>query len=252
MLNLVNRSKLLETMKTINYLISVKSVRFTGMLYLLVIICAGFSQGYVRGTLIIPGEAVATANNIIQNKGLFQLGLTTDLTAFLLDAVIAVMLYQIFKPFNKTLAMVSSAFRLIAHPAIGSLNLLNHYMALKVLESDSLSNSFSTTQVQDMGAYFMEAHHYGYLIAGAFFGVHCLLLAILIYKSNVFPKVFGGLFLGAGAGYLIETFGNFNFPGYEGYTALIVGIAAALAEVGLTLYMLLKGTTTSYKNLKET
>lgn len=232
-------------------LASVKSIRITGILYLLVIICAGFSQGYVRETLIIPADALATADNIIQNKGLFQLGLTTDLIAFLIDAIIAVMLYQIFKPFKKTLAMMSSVFRLIAHPAIGSLNLLNHYMALKVLESDSLSNSFSIAQVQDMSAHLMEAHHYGYLIAGAFFGVHCLLLAILIYKSNVLPKVFGGLLLGASAGYLIETFGNFNVPGYEGYTALIVGIAAALGEVGLTLYMLIKGTTTSYKNLKE-
>lgn len=232
-------------------LASVKSIRITGILYLLVIICAGFSQGYVRGTLIIPDDALATADNIIQNKGLFQLGLTTDLIAFLIDAIIAVMLYQIFKPFNKTLAMVSSALRLIAHPAIGSLNLLNHYMALKVLETDNLSNSFSITQVQDMSAYFMEAHHYGYLIAGAFFGVHCLLLALLIYRSNVFPKVFGGLLLGATAGYLLETFGNFNVPGYEGYTALIVGVAAALGELGLTLYILIKGTTASYKNLKK-
>jgi type III secretory pathway component EscV len=97
----------------------------------------------------------------------------------------------------------------------------------------------------------MEAHHYGYLIAGGFFGIHCLLLAMLIYKSNVFPKVFGGLLLGASAGYLIETFGNFNVPGYEGFTALIVGVAAALGEVGLTFYMITKGTTSSYKNLKE-
>jgi len=78
-----------------------------------------------------------------------------------------------------------------------------------------------------------------------------LLLTMLIYKSNVFPKLFGGLLLGAAAGYLIETFGNFNVPGYEGFTALIVGVAAALGEVGLTLYMITKGTTTSYKNLKE-
>jgi hypothetical protein len=147
--------------------------------------------------------------------------------------------------------MVSSVFRLIAHPAIGSLNLLNHNMALKVLENQSMTNAFSLDQLQEISASLMQAHHYGYLIAGGFFGVHCLLLGILIYKSNVFPKVFGGLLLGAAAGYLIETFGNFNFPGYEGYTALIVGIAAALGEVGLTLYMLIKGTTKSYKNLKE-
>ncbi|MCB0537943.1 MAG: DUF4386 family protein [Bacteroidetes bacterium] len=88
------------------------------------------------------------------------------------------------------------------------------------------------------------------VIAGGFFGVHCILLGILIYKSNVFPKFFGGLLLGSGAGYLIETFGNFNFPGYETYTALIVGFAAVSGEVGITIYMLSKGATASYQRLR--
>ena len=85
------------------------TVRLTGLLYLLVIICAGFSQGYVRGTLVVFGDAQATAANILANEGLFRLGLTSDLIAFLLDAVISVLLYQIFKPYGKILAMVSSA-----------------------------------------------------------------------------------------------------------------------------------------------
>jgi hypothetical protein len=215
------------------------------------ILCAGFSQGYVRGTMIVPDDAMATATNILQNKDLFQWGLAMDLIAFILDVAISILLYQIFKPFSKTLAMVSSAFRLIAHPAIGSLNLLNHYMALKVLETESLSTFFSAVQTQEISALFMEAHHYGYLIAGGFFGVHCLLLGILIYRSNVFPRLFGAFLLGSAAGYLIETFGNFTVPGYEEYTALIVGVSAAIGEVGLTLYMLVKGTTKSYKYSKE-
>jgi hypothetical protein len=221
--------------------VSVGTVRFTGLLYLLVIICAGFSQGYVRASLFVPEDAAATATNIMHNQGLFQFGLTTDLIAFLLDVVISVLLYQIFKPYNKNLAMVASAFRLIAHPAIGSLNLLNHYMALKVLKTNSLFAAFSQEQIQEVSTLFMEAHHYGYLLAGAFFGVHCFLLGVLIYRSPVFPKLFGGLLLGAGLGYFIETFGNFNLPGYEAWTALIVGVAAAIGEVSLTLYMLIRG-----------
>lgn len=237
-------------MKHNNTLVNLKQIRLTGLFYLLVIICAGFSQGYVRGTIIVPGDATVTAENILQNKALFQLGLTTDFIAFLLDVVISVLLYQIFKPFHKGLALLSSSFRLIAHPAIGSINLLNHYMAMRVLDTHQLTVSFSIEQLQQMSSMFVEAHHYGYLIAGGFFGIHCILFGILIYKSNVFPKFFGGLLLGSGAGYLIETFGNFNFPGYEFYTGLIVGIAAALGEVGITIYMLSKAATTSYKRLR--
>ncbi|WMI64779.1 DUF4386 domain-containing protein [Aestuariibaculum sp. YM273] len=234
-----------------NSFVSLKLIRLTGLFYVLVIICAGFSQGYVRGTLVVPGDAIVNAENILQNKTLFRLGLTTDLIAFLLDVVISVLLFQIFKPFHKGLALISSSFRLIAHPAIGSINLLNHYMAMKVLDFNVLTGSFSIGQLQEMSGLLMEAHHYGYLIAGGFFGIHCVLLGVLIYKSNVFPKFFGGLLLGSGIGYLIETFGNFNFPGYETYTALIVGFTAAIGEVGITIYMLTKGATTSYKRLKK-
>ena len=95
--------------------------RLTGLLYLIVIVCAGLSQGYIRGTLVVPGDAANTATNILNNEGLFRMGLSLDLIAFIVDAIISVLLYQLFKPYGKTLAMISSALRLIAHPAIGSL-----------------------------------------------------------------------------------------------------------------------------------
>jgi hypothetical protein len=215
--------------------------RLTGMLYLMVIICAGFSQGYVRGTLVIPGDAITTATNIVENQSLFRLGLTLDLVAFILDAIISVLFYQMFKPYGRNLAMVSAALRLIAHPAIGSLNLLNHYLAYQVLGGAEFLAVFSEVELQSLSMLFMEAHRYGYLIAGGFFGIHCLLLGISVYRSASIPNVFGGFLIGSSAGYIIETFGNFNVPGYEDYTALIVGISAAIGEVSFTLYLLIKG-----------
>lgn len=228
-------------------LMKVSSLRLIGILYLFVILFAGFSQGYVRGTLVIIDDATATTTNILLHEGLFRLGLTTDLLAFVLDAIISVLFYQLFKPFNNVLAMVSAALRLIAHPAIASLNLLNHYMAYEVLGGANFLSSFSEVQLQTISLFFMEAHKYGYLIAGAFFGVHCLLLGILIYKSNIIPNLLGALLIGSAGGYLIETFVNFNFPGYEDLTALLVGVTAAIGEVGLTFYLLIKGATKEYK-----
>ncbi|MEL7121655.1 MAG: DUF4386 domain-containing protein, partial [Bacteroidota bacterium] len=215
--------------------------RFTGLLYLFVILFAGFSQAYVRGNIVVSQNASATANNIIENEDLFRLGLSLDLVAFILDAIISVLLYQIFKPVNQRMALVASVLRLIAHPAIGSLNLLNHYLAYQVLGGAEFLSVFDVAQLNALSLLFMETHRYGYLIAGGFFGLHCLLLGILIYRSNTIPNIFGGFLLGSAAGYLIETFGNFNMPGYEEYTALIVGVAAAIGEISLTLYLLIKG-----------
>ncbi|MEP4533198.1 MAG: DUF4386 domain-containing protein [Cyclobacteriaceae bacterium] len=218
-----------------------KDARITGLMYLLVIICAGFSQGYVRGTLYITGDALATAANILDNQGLFRLGLVSDLTAFILDVIISVMFYQMLKPFGKTLAMVSSALRLIAHPAIGALNLLNHFMALNVLGGAELFAGFDQAQLESLSLIFMDAHRYGYLIAGGFFGVHCALLGVQLHRSSLTPKFMGWFMVMAAVGYLMETFGDFLYPGNEEWLAWLVGLSAALGEVVLAFYLLIRG-----------
>lgn len=215
--------------------------RLTGFFYLLVIVFAGFSQGYIRETLVVYDNVHETAQNITKNSSLFRLGLSLDLVAFTIDAVISVLLYQLFKPFGKTLAMTVGALRLIAHPAIGSLNLLNHYLAYQVLTDATFLSGFEKDQLESLSSLFIHAHQYGYLIAGAFFGMHCVLLGVLIYRSNTIPNLFGGFLMGSAAGYLLETFLDFNVSGYEFYTAFIVGITAALGEISFALYLLIKG-----------
>ena len=216
--------------------------RLTGILYLLVILLAGFSQGYVRGTIVIPDDPQVTLTNIISSEVLFRLGLISDLLAFMIDAVISILLYQLLKSVNKTIAAIASVFRLLAHPAIGSLNLLNHYMALETASRSGLMSSLGIEQQEVWTMLFMNAHNAGYLLAGAFFGIHCLLLGILLYRSVLFPKVFGILMVLAAGGYMLETFGNFIFPGYQFVLANIVGFSAAIGEVSFTLYLLVKGT----------
>ena len=51
-----------------------KTARIAGLLYLIIIVCAGFSEGYVRSNLIVPGDATATANNIVASEWLFRIG----------------------------------------------------------------------------------------------------------------------------------------------------------------------------------
>ncbi|WP_420385896.1 DUF4386 domain-containing protein [Roseivirga sp.] len=234
-------------MTTHKQLMNVRQIRITGFLYLLVIICAGFSQGYVRANIVVPDDAALTAANIIENEGLFRIGLVADLIAFTLDLVVSILFYQMLKPFGKTLAMTSSALRLLAHPAIGSLNLLNHYMAFYVLGSGGALATLEPQQLESLSLMFMHAHQYGYLIAGVFFGVHCFLLGLLLNRSGIIPQFFGYFMLLAGIGYLMESFGNFLFPGNEAWLAWVVGLSAALGEVELTLYFLIKGARDTYR-----
>lgn len=215
--------------------------RITGLLYLVIIVCAGFGEGAVRSTLVVPGDAAATAANIRGSEMLFRAGFVADLLAFLSDLAVSVLLYVLLRRVHRTVAMIAAAFRLLAHPAIAAVNMLNHFGALVVLGGAGYLSSFTPGQLEALALLMMEMHGYGYLIGGAFFGVHLGLLGWLLLRSGLVPPLLGVLVALAGAGYLVESFGMFLFPAHEGLYTMLVTITAVIGEVTLCLYLLIKG-----------
>jgi len=218
--------------------------RVTGLLYVLIFVTAGFSEGFVRATLIVPGDATATAANILASEGLFRLGVVSDLIAFSADAVVAVLLYVLLRPVSRTLALVAAALRLVAHPAIASINTLNQFMALQLLTAPEYQSVFSPEQLHALALLLLTAHGYGYLIGGIFFGLHLFVLGYLLYRSELFPAILGVLVVLAGVGYLTESSVFFLVPTYEPIASTIVLVTAVVGEMVLALYLVVRGVRT--------
>jgi hypothetical protein len=215
--------------------------RAAGGLYLLIIVLAGFAEGFVRSRMIVAGDPAATAANILAAPGLFRLAFLADLTAFLADAVLAVLLYLLLRPAGPALALLALVFRLLAHPAIASLNLLHHLAALLLLEGATPLQAFAPLERQQLALFALDLHGSGYLIAGAFFGVHCALLAYLLIRSERFPSFLGFLLGLSAAGYLFESGAVFVAPGLAPIARVLVGVTAALGEGALCLHLLIRG-----------
>lgn len=215
--------------------------RLVGALYLLIFVTAGFSEGFVRAALIVPGDAAATAANVLASESLFRLSIASDLVAFSADAVVAVLLYVLLRPVSRTVALFAASLRLIAHPAIASLNLLTQYAALELLTGAAYGAAFTPAQVEALALLLLTAHGYGYLIAGVFFGLHLLVLGYLLYRSDLFPAVLGGLVAIAGLGYLVESFTLFLVPSYEPVATIVVLVTAVVGELALAAYLVVRG-----------
>ncbi len=216
----------------------------TGILYLVIFITAGFAEGFVRGGLVIPGDAATTAANIQASEGLWRAGFVADLIAFTCDALVGILFYVLLKPVNSTLALVALVLRLLGHPVVATVNLLNHFAALHVLGGTGTLAAFSPEQLQALMMVFLDLHGTGYLIAGVFFGLHLALLGHLMFRSDRFPRWVALLVGLAAVGYLIESFGTFLAPGGADVYAMIVLASAVLGEMVLTLYLLIKGVKT--------
>uniref|UniRef100_UPI0032163284 DUF4386 domain-containing protein n=1 Tax=uncultured Draconibacterium sp. TaxID=1573823 RepID=UPI0032163284 len=225
-------------MKTIQSLKT--NARTAGVLYLIIILCGLFSEVFVRSGIIVSGDATATANNIAANTFLFRIGFVSDLIMVMSDAGVALLFYLILKPTNKGLSLLASFFRLAQATVLG-INLLNLYLPLLILNDKAYLTSFSGEQLNSLSLLFLNAHSYGYLISGVFFGLSCLVLGYLIYKARYFPKWLGILIVAAGASYLVDCMVNFLFPEFASVSEVLVMTVAVVSELSLCLFLLVKG-----------
>lgn len=216
-----------------------KYARIAVLLYIVVIVAGVFAQFFVRSRLIIPGDAAATAANIMASEWLFRFSIASDLIATLCYFLLAFALYALLKPVHKNLALL---FLLVVSisTAIFCLNFLNQFAPLLLLGGAGYLSVLDQNQRQALALFFLDMHGYGYVIANIFFGGWLLPLGWLVFKSGFFPKTLGVLLMAAPLGYLIPFFIAFLFPKYEvlAYPGLAV---AVVAEVSFCLWLLIKG-----------
>lgn len=218
---------------------SKKTGRIAGFFYLLVIIFGAFAEVGVRGSLIVSGDAAATANKIMTSETLFRVGIISDLLMMAFYLLLAYTLYIWLKPVNHPVSLLF-VFLTVASVAVMALNMLNQFAVLLLLNGDAYLDVFSTTQLQALALLFLNLHKYGYFIAQIFFGLWLLPLGYAGFKSGYFPKTLGILVIAACFGHLIQFFQIFLFPAYEAIT--YPGLAVAtIGEFSLCLWLLIKG-----------
>ena len=214
--------------------------RLTGLLLLMLVVVGPFSQLYVPSTLIVPGDATATADNIRASESLFLSGIVGQSVVFLTEIVLTVLLYVLLRPASRTISLVA-AFARLALAIIQGINLLPYFIALLLLSGAGYLTVFEPDQLDALVLLFLNAHGYGVLIWQLFFGFHLFVLGYLIFKSGYFPRILGVLMVVGALGYLIDGYGNILFPNYAEIFGVIVGVTAVIGELPFFLWLLIKG-----------
>jgi hypothetical protein len=220
-----------------------KTARIAGFLYLTIIITGIFAYFVVRGSLIVAGDATATANNILASEGLFRVSIASDLIMIMCDVALALVFYVLLKPVSHALALLAAFFRLAQAASLG-INLLNLFFALQLFGAADYLAVVDVNQLYAQAMLFLDAHGTGYAIALVFFGFSLMVLGYLVFKSGYVPRVLGILLVVASFGYLIDSFARVLLPSYDNYEAiftLAVFAPAFIAELSLCLWLLIKG-----------
>ena len=219
----------------------VRLARMAGLLYLVVAIFGGFAQ-IVRMKVYEPGDATATAANIVANAALVRLSFVADLVQALVWLVLAVALYRLLAHAGRSIARAMVVFVAVS-AAITSLNMVHQLGALLVATNHSYVTAFGVDGSHGLVLLLMDLQHYGYLIAKLGW-LWLFALGLLGYRSGMFPRWLSFLLMLGTVCYVTDALTRFLVPSFADTSAVIFVLPEIVCEVSLLAYLLIRGVRT--------
>ena len=187
-----------------------------GLLYLGLILLGMLAQ-MLRMDMIVPGDASATAANIISSGGMLEVALVSDIVMCSCFVLLGAVSYVMFRRTNGCVAQVMLLF-VVVSGAYAFYNLHN------VIEAVQMVNGIGqlTAAEQDLLLAHLNAHEDGTYIAQVLgWGPWLVPLGYLGYRSRFVPKVIGFVLMAGGIGltaqglqyFLLPSMGDLFAPG---------------------------------------
>jgi len=211
--------------------------RLIGGLYLYIMVAAMFAEAFVRDKLIVAGDAAATARNIASSEGLWRWGVAADVSTTLCDVAVAALLFILLRPVSRTTSFSAAFFRLAYSATVAASAAF--LVAPLLLLGDT--GGPASADVQLLVGYSLRLHGAAFDIALTLFGVHLVLVGVLIARSTFLPRLLGAALTIAGVCYIANSFIGFVSPAFAGRLFPWILLPGFLAEGALTLWLLIAG-----------
>jgi len=165
-----------------------KAVRVAGFMFLFSLMVPFLNWTFLLSKLIVAGNIMATANNIVANQLLFRIGMTIELIMSAGLIVLALTLYIILKPVNKDLALLALLWKLV-EATIAAAIVLVSFIALQFLNGDAYVTVFTPEQLQVPVGFLLNEHTALYSIPMVFLGLDMMVFSYLFFKSKYIPRI---------------------------------------------------------------
>ena len=210
------------------------------MLYLGTIIAGIYAEAFVRGALLVSGDAHATAANIMAQAPMYRSALFADLVMLSCYIAVTTIFCELFREAGPRLSLLAAGFSMtgIAVLAASSLLLM---LPLLLLRDVPYLAVFDPGQRATLALLALKMHGEGYGIALVFFGIYCVLLGVLIWRGGLLPQAIGALMLLAGVCYLIDSIAGIAAPAVARLLPAQILLPTLIGEGALALWLIFFG-----------
>jgi hypothetical protein len=219
-----------------------RTARLAGLLLLLSGVTGGFGLAYIRFTVIVPGDAAATAAHIAASEFLFRVAIVSNLVSQIALFFFGLTTYRLFRETDRALARVLLASVLMT-VGIAVVNALNSFGALVVLSGADYLEAFTADQRSAAAMVFLRlGSSIGQGLLEIFWTPYFFSLGLLVIRSRYLPRILGVLLMMMSVGYAANVLDKFLVPQF--YPAAFTEVAMALGALGgipTILWLLIKG-----------
>ena len=214
------------------------AARMAGALWLIVIIVS--IAAVIGGTsLDLHGDPGTLAANALASASKIRLTFALFLFGKVCYLGVTVLLYQLLKPVNKSVALFG-AFCGLAGLLSGGAGHINLLSALSLLEESRRATEPLASQLQGAANIFLStAPRVG--TEDVWFGCQILSVGYLIARSHFLPRAIGVLLVLGGSCFLVTSFTSFVSPSLGDRLAPPLLPIVLLGEASLALWLLLRG-----------
>jgi hypothetical protein len=214
--------------------------RVAGFWYLPVIFIGPLRLIYIPSKLFVPGNASATANNLVAHEWLFRFGMASDLVGGVVLVLLTLAFYRLFRGVDQDLAMQVVIFGGVM-PAIFFLaGVASDAGALMIARGADFLSAFNKPQQDALAMLLLRLRSHLNTAAEILWGVWLFPLATLVWRSRFLPR-FLGVWLGLGGiAYVVLSLTGELVPQFQG-KLFAIAQPAMFGEIVLTLWLLIKG-----------
>jgi hypothetical protein len=200
--------------------------RLTGAFYLLTILFGAVGES-LAGRLVVPGDAPATAANILTHTPLLWLGFAAYMVEMACQIAMTTLFYDLLRPVSRSVALLATCMSLVGI-TIKTFSRVFYVAPVLVLGGTTDLAVFTTEQLQALALLLFKVNAQGAGIGLVFFGFYALLKGYLVVRSRFLPAFLGVLGMLGGLGWLTFLAPPFATRVYPVVVAIGVFGAAAM------------------------
>ena len=216
-----------------------KAARVAGILYLFLGLAGPFCLIYVPRTLIVRGDATATASKIMASEMLFRTGIVVELFGSIVFLFVAMALYRLLSGVNKNNAVLMATLAVVSVP-ISLLNVVNELTALTLLHGADYLSVIDKNQLNALAMLFLRRYSQGLVVNEILWGLWLFPFGLLVMRSGFLPRILGILLIVNAFAYPAVTLTSILAPSYVSLVSQWV-FPAQFGELWIMLWLLIRG-----------